>query len=516
MKAKGLSTETALIQRDGSNQSLWQKVPNIPLTSNFPADVVYDVLIIGGGITGITTALLLQQKGKSVILAEAYNIGFGTTGGTSAHLNTFFDATYPEIDSDFGEDASKLIANSGKEAMEMIAAFVKQYDIDCDFEYKDGYLFSQNQDETKQLDEILTSSQKAGIDVNESKSNGLPISFEKSIVFKQQGLFHPIKYITKLAEVFVQQGGMLVENSFIGNIEKDDLFYKAESGDLSIKAFNVVYATHIPPGINVANFTCAPYRSYVLGVTLKDDNYPNCLSYDMQEPYHYFRTHEVDGKKYLVVGGEDHKTGHDDPEQAFKNLEDYVRGIYNVDEVAYKWSSQYYTPTDGLPYIGKLPLGGNEVYIATGYNGNGMMFGTLAGRILSDMICGEQNQYEKLFSPSRIKPVAGFTEFVKENATVAWDFVAGRFSSKDIESLNELKNGDGMIAKYKGEKLAVYKDEHGKIHALSPVCTHAKCIVNFNAEEKSWDCPCHGGRFDIEGNVLTGPPRSELKKIDII
>ncbi|RYZ99635.1 MAG: FAD-dependent oxidoreductase [Sphingobacteriaceae bacterium] len=501
--------------RDGYNTSLWQEG-----TETFKADVllidnVYDVLVIGAGITGITTALLLQQQGKSVVLAEAKSIGYGTTGGTSAHLNNFFDATYPEVDSDFGEDASKLLAKAGNEAIDMIAGFVKKYSIDCDHEYKDAYLFAQNDDETKELDEILASSKKAGITVSEAKQNGVTVPFQKSILFKGQGQFHPLKYISKLAEEFVNAGGVILENTFICDTKKEDNVHIAISGDLQIKAFNLIYATHLPPGINVLNFTCAPYRSYVLSVTLQDDNYPDCLAYDMQEPYHYFRTHIIDGKKHLLVGGEDHKTGHDDPEKAFESLEVYVRHYYNVASVDHKWSSQYYVPADGLPYIGQMPLAADNIYIATGYNGNGMMFGTLAGRILTDMITGKQNPYEKLFSPSRIKPVAGFRDFVAENADVAYHFIADRFSSEETDSLKTLEKDSGTIVKYHDQKLAVYKDAQGGIHALSPVCTHAGCIVNFNASEKTWDCPCHGGRFDIDGKVLTGPPRKDLKKVPL-
>ncbi|RCH55203.1 oxidoreductase [Mucilaginibacter hurinus] len=501
--------------RDGKNVSLWQDGVKLYRAEALFIDNVYDVLVIGGGITGITTALLLQQQGKNVVLAEAKTIGFGTTGGTSAHLNTFFDATYPEIDSDFGADASKLLAQGGIEAMAFIEEMVKKYAIDCDHEYKDAYLFSQNEDESKQLDDILTSSNNAGIKVTQVDTNGVNVPFEKSILFKNQGQFHPLKYISKLAEEFVNAGGVILENTFINDIKSDDEIHIATSGDLSIKAFNMVYATHMPPGITLFNFNCAPYRSYVISVTLADDNYPDCLAYDMKEPYHYFRTHTVDGKKHLIVGGEDHKTGHDDPEKAFEELETYVRQHYKVTSVNHKWSSQYYVPADLLPFIGRLPMAANNVFAATGYNGNGMMFGTLAGKILADLIAGKQNPYAKLFSPSRIKPIAGFSEFVKENADVAYRFVTDRFSAEEIDSLKTLEKDSGAIVKYNDQKLAVYKDAEGGIHALSPVCTHAGCVVNFNASEKTWDCPCHGGRFDIDGNVLTGPPMKELKKVNL-
>jgi Rieske Fe-S protein len=213
----------------------------------------------------------------------------------------------------------------------------------------------------------------------------------------------------------------------------------------------------------------------------------------MQEPYHYFRSHEIDGQKYLIVGGEDHKTGHDDPEQAFANLEAYANQHYQIDSVAYKWSSQYYVPADGLPYIGRMAASGESIYMATGFNGNGMMFGTLSAKIISDQILGIENRYSELYSPSRLKPIAGFTDFVKENADVAWHFIADRFGAEEIQALSELKKGAGRVAELQGSKFALYKDTKGKVTALSPVCTHAGCIVNFNAAEQSWDLDSAAG-----------------------
>lgn len=501
--------------RDGSNESPWQSAMQSLQAGTIDEAVIYDTIVIGGGITGITLALMLRRAGQRCIVLEAARIGFGTTGGTSAHLNTFFDATYPEIESDFGADAAKLVAESGKEAMAIIAGFVNELGIDCDYESKAGFLFSEQEKETKQLMEILESSRNAGIEVTEYTDNDVPVPFEMALRFADQAQFHPVKYINALAREFMDQGGHLLEDTFVEETVFEDGFHTVQFGDRTVKAANLVYATHIPPGINLMNFTCAPYRSYVLGVKLRWENYPSGLSYDMQEPYHYFRTHVLNGQKYLIVGGEDHKTGHGDPEAAFQDLEIYVRKYYEVEEVAFRWSSQYYVPVDGLPYIGQLPMAADQTYVATGFNGNGMIFGTLSAKIICDEIMGIENKYASLFNPSRIKPVAGFNEFVRENADVAWHFIADRFSAEDLDSLSELNFGEGMVADLKGERVAVYKDEQGRITALSPTCTHAGCTVVFNAVEKSWDCPCHGGRYDLSGRVITGPPTRGLEKIQL-
>jgi Rieske Fe-S protein len=266
----------------------------------------------------------------------------------------------------------------------------------------------------------------------------------------------------------------------------------------------------MPPNINLFNFECAPYRSYVMAVKLKSGKYPEALIYDSQEPYHYVRSHVINGEELLLVGGLDHKTGHEDPDKAFANLDQYVRKYYSVSSVKYRWSSQYYVPVDGLPYIGQMPMAAEGIYCATGYNGNGMMLGSVAGKILSDMIRNQPNKYEKLFSPARIKPLDSFSEFVKENADVAYHFVADRVKVHETDSLKRLQPGTGKVVEVDGQKVAAYRDEAGNIHALNPVCTHAGCIVSWNGEEKSWDCPCHGARYDIRGKVLTGPATKDL------
>lgn len=504
------------IPRDGSTLSPWQLEEKVLVTDSIDkAPETFDTAIVGAGITGITTALMLQKAGQKCVILEAGNIGFGTTGGTSAHLNTFFDATYPEIENDFGAEAAKLVADSGNAAFSIIKNFIDEYQIDCDFEDKKGYLFSETEKETKQLREILEASARAGISVTESTKNDVPVPFELSVCFEAQGQFHPLKYINALEKAFIDLGGVVLENTFVNDSKTMDGIIEVSAGDEKLKATNLVYATHLPPGITAYSFRCAPYRSYVLGVKLKDEHYPTGLSYDMQEPYHYFRTHQIDGQKYLIVGGEDHKTGHDDPEQAFANLESYVKQYYQVESVDYKWSSQYYVPADGLPYIGRMAASGDNTYIATGFNGNGMMFGSISAKIISDQILGIENHYSELYSASRLKPIAGFTDFVKENADVVWHFIADRFGTEALEALSALKREEGKIAELNGSKLALYKDSKGKVTALSPECTHAGCVVNFNAAEKSWDCPCHGGRFDLSGKVISGPPRKDLEKLTL-
>jgi Rieske Fe-S protein len=268
--------------------------------------------------------------------------------------------------------------------------------------------------------------------------------------------------------------------------------------------------------VNLLHFRCAPYRSYAIAVTLNDDAYPDGLAYDMYDPYHYYRTQIIDGKKYLIVGGEDHKTAHEEnTEGCFSRLESHIRKYFDVKEVAFKWSSQYFEPADGLAYIGHLPGNPENVLVATGLGGNGMTYSHIAAITLTDLVVKGNSEYAELFNPNRVKPMAGFANFVKENADVVREFVGGYLSKEKLDSLADLAPGEAKLVKYEGKSLALYKDDEGELHAVSPVCPHAKCSVAWNAAEKSWDCPCHGSRFNANGEVLTGPARQGLETVSI-
>jgi Rieske Fe-S protein len=264
------------------------------------------------------------------------------------------------------------------------------------------------------------------------------------------------------------------------------------------------------------HFRCAPYRSYAMAVKLKDKNYPNGLAYDMYDPYHYYRTQEVNGEKYLVAGGEDHKTAHqENTEECFRRLQAYLAKYYNIDDVSFKWSSQYFQPADGLPYIGHLPGNPDNVFVATGFGGNGMTYSHVTALLLTDLVVNGKSRYEKLFDPNRIKPVAGFESFVKEAADVVAKFIGDRINKAKIKELSELAPGEAKVVKYEGDSIALYKDEKGGVHAVNPACTHVNCIVGWNNAEQTWDCPCHGSRFSMDGEVLNAPARKDLEKIDL-
>lgn len=505
------------MKRDGACTSLWQmNTPAFP-GENASSSELFDTVIIGGGITGVTTALLLQKAGRKCLLLEAQNLGFGTTGGTTAHLNTFFDTTYDQVRSDFGEEGAQLVARATRQALDLVKEHVAAYTIDCGYEEKNGYVYSQNAEQTEQLEKIFEASRMAGTEVAYADNIPVPVPFEKAIVYKRQAQLHPMRYVNALARAFEDAGGVVRQQCRVTDVKKreDDLLdVETSRGSLAVQ--HVIWCTHIPPGINLLHFRCAPYRSYAMAVKLKDGSYPDGLAYDMYDPYHYYRTQEIDGEKYLIVGGEDHKTAHEDnTEMCFKHLESHTRKFFNVDQVVAKWSSQYFEPSDGLAYIGHLPGNPEHVYVATGFSGNGITYSHIAAITLRDLILHGKSAYADLFSPSRVKPIAGFAAFVKENADVVKEFIAKRIGKEKLHHLSELSAGEAKVVKFEGETLALYKDEQGGVHALNPVCTHAKCVVAWNRAERSWDCPCHGARYSPDGEVLTGPATRGLQRIEL-
>ncbi len=504
------------MERDGKNKSIWQNVQaEITSGQRNVIDEVFDVIIVGGGITGVTTAYELQKHGKNCLLIEARNLCFGTSGGTTAHLNNFFDTTYAEVASSFGKKGARKLARAARDAMKLYARHIKELKIDCDYELMDGIVYAKNDKEAKELDKIYEAAVENGVPVSYVKNIQINDLFHRAISFKKQARLHPVKYVYALAQAFQESGGQILENCFARDLAQKD-YLEVDTSHGIIRGKKIVYATHIPPGVNLLHLRCAPYRSYAMAIELEDDKYPKSAVYDMMDPYHYYRTQEIDNRRFLIAGGEDHKTGHEEnTEQPFDKLESYLRNIFKIKEIKYRWSSQYFEPADGLAYIGHLPGSYENVFVATGFGGNGMTYSHIAAHILATKIIRNTYLYGNLFHPGRVKPVAGFTNFVKENADVLSSLIVDPFKISNTNSLTGLQNDSGKTIKYEHHHLAVYKDNRGDLFCLNPTCTHLKCTVKFNQTERSWDCPCHGARYSISGDVITGPSTRPLEKIEL-
>lgn len=504
-----------MINRDGYTISLWQQhISAFPLSSKHE-DKTYDVIIVGGGITGVTTAFLLQEAGFKCLLLEAANLGFGTTGGTTAHLNTLLDVSYETIEKNFGLQASRAIAKASANAIRFIEKMTQEYKIDCGFQTADAYQYAQNEEQDKALVREATAATNAGLDVSRVATLPLPIACSSAIQVKGQAKFSPLPYLYELAKEFENLGGVILENTRVTDIAHNETV-DVTAGEHTFSGRKLILATHIPPGINLLHLRCVPYRSYAVAVRLSQNDYPQDLYYDMEDPFHYIRSQEVDGQQYLIVGGEDHKTGHhENTTLCFRQLEAWVRKHFPVAEITQRWSSQFYEPVDGLPYIGQLPGEEEDIYVATGFSGNGMIYGTVAALLLRDMLLGVQHELEKILDPNRLKPIAGFSNFISHNADVAKQFVGKLIPAASLPQLADLAPGEGKVITYESEKMAIYKDEAGELHTVSPVCTHMKCDVSWNSGERSWDCPCHGARYNTDGQVLNCPSTMALHALHV-
>ncbi len=508
-----------MIQRDGALTSLWQDTTpreKDSLTGNRigSADKTFDVVIVGGGITGLSTGLLLQEAGFKCAILEANTLCFGTTGGTTAHLNTLLDTPYPTIIKNFDKTTAQLVADGTKAAIELIRSNIDKYDIHCDFKKATAYLFSQTEEQTKELQEIYEAGQSLGIKMGYTNLLPVNIKMSKTLAIEDQAVFHPTRYVMGLAKAFQALDGRIIEHCRVTGAENNEpVTVHTEHGD--IQCTYLIYATHIPPGVNILDTRCAPYRSYAIAAKLKG-KYPDGLIYDMYNPYHYYRTQVIDGETYFIAGGEDHKTGHvENTQTCFQKLEAHIRGHFEVEAISYKWSSQYFDSVDGIPYIGHMPGQPGNVLVATGFGGNGMIYSGIAALLFKELLLKEAERFAPAFNPNRIKPVAGFTNFIKENVDVAKKWLGKLLPSDKLESFSDMAPGEGRVVKVEDETIALYKDDHGVLHALSPTCTHMGCHVAWNNTERSWDCPCHGARYSADGAVLTGPADRSLESIDI-
>ncbi|NCI46222.1 FAD-dependent oxidoreductase [Sediminibacterium soli] len=503
-----------MIERDGTRISIWQDGIPPYTTMNLPEQTHYDVAIIGGGITGIATAWKLQQAGKRCLLLEAETLCFGTTSGTTAHLNTLLDTPYTTISSHFSEATAQLVAKATRQAIDDVRHAVTKLHIDCGFTDSDAFLFSELPEQTPGFEAVVQAARNAGLAIAPETGNPLPIPFDRIVRIGGQARFHPVRYCYTLAKAFEAIGGVIVQHCRVTAV-KEETPVSVETSRLNgFTADAVVIATHIPTGVNLLHLRCTPYRSYAMALVLKDPaQYPAALVYDSHDPYRYYRTQEAGGQVFLIAGGEDHKTGHEaHTDGCFDRLEAYVRRYFDVREVAYKWSSQYYESADGLPYIGHLPGHGSNLLVATGFGGNGMVYSHVSAHCLSELLFGREHPYP-FFDPNRIKPIAGFRNFLHQNIDVAKQLLSRLIPPEKLTVLSELAHGEARVLRVTDETIALYKDEHGAVHAVDPVCTHLHCEVSWNEVERSWDCPCHGARFSVEGKVLNAPADRNLQQV---
>lgn len=508
----------------GHTTSVWMNTTEVPELPAVKQDMRAGVCIIGAGIAGMTTAYLLARAGRAVVVIDDGPIGGGETGRTTAHLTAALDDRYYEIERLHGEEGARLAAESHTAAINRIESIASVEDIDCDFERIDGYLFLGSDSRKDELERELEAAHKAGLSDVELLEKA-PLDFWDTgpvLRFPRQGQFHPLKYLNGLTRAILRDGGQIFSGTHAEKIEDGEPCRVTTTEGHVITADNVVVATNTPVNDWVILHTKqAAYRTFVIGARVPCNSVPHGLYWDTPDPYHYIRLQEVDARldpdrtdEILIVGGEDHKTGQeDDADRRFQCLEDWTRERFPmVKSIDFRWSGQVMEPVDYMAFIGKNPGTDEHIYIATGDSGNGMTHGTIAGILLTDLIVGKKNAWEKLYDPSR-KKLRAAPEFLRENLNVAAQY-ADWATAGEVDDLDNIAPGSGAVIRRGAKKIAVFKDDQGNVHQRSAVCTHLYCIVDWNSAERTWDCPCHGSRFDPYGNVVNGPAITPLAEID--
>jgi len=495
----------------GTTVSFWMETAEIPSRPALAKDIVADVCVVGAGIAGLTTAYLLADEGQSVVVLDDGPIAGGETSRTTAHLANVLDDRYSGIEHLHGEKGARLAAGSHTAAIDHIEAIVAKENIECEFERLDGYLFVPPGESTDVLDKELAAAHRAGLtEVNRVERAPLHFDTGPCLQFPRQAQFHPLKYLHALSQAIENKGGRIFNKTHAEEFKSGPPGQVKTSNGPVVSANSIVVATNTPVNDWVTIHTKqAAYRTYVIGMRIQKGSVTKALYWDTPEPYHYVRLQRAGAHDVLIVGGEDHKTGQaDDADKRFNRLEAWTRERFPImGETEFHWSGQTLEPVDSLAFIGRNP-GDRNIYVVTGASGNGMTYGAIAGILLTDLILGRENEWETLYDPSRISLLAA-PEFAKENLNVMAQY--GDYATAgDVDQAREIAKGSGALLRQGLKKVAAYRDSQGVLHKSSAVCPHLGCITHWNDTENTWDCPCHGSRFDPFGKVLNGPANTDL------
>jgi glycine/D-amino acid oxidase-like deaminating enzyme/nitrite reductase/ring-hydroxylating ferredoxin subunit len=493
--------------------SIWMATADMPAFAPLAEDLRVDVCIVGAGIAGLSSAYLLTRAGKSVAVLDDGPLANGMTSMTTAHLTCVLDERYFELERMHGEGGARLAAESHMTAINRIETIVASEGIDCDFERLNGYLFVAPDDDEETLARELAAAQRVGIDA--ALVNGAPkpsLETSSCLLFPNQAQFHPLRYLAGLARAITRDGGRIFTMTHADRVE-GGVPAQVSAGSHVITADSVVVATHAPVNDLVAIHTKQTgYMSYVIGAGVPRDAVMRALYWDTGNPYHYARVQNAPGGdgEILIVGGEDHRTGQaDDTTVHHDRLEGWARDRFPLmEEISYTWSGQVMQSVDGLAYIGRNPLDRENVYVVTGDSGTGMTYATIAAILITDLIESRSNPWETLYDPSR-KTLRSAPAYAREAVRTAAQYVDW-VTPGDVKSADDIPPDAGAVLKEGLSPVAAYREPDGTLHKLSAVCVHLGCVVRWNAAERTWDCPCHGSRYDRFGTVINGPANRNL------
>jgi glycine/D-amino acid oxidase-like deaminating enzyme/nitrite reductase/ring-hydroxylating ferredoxin subunit len=493
--------------------SLWldtvERQPRPELTE----DVHVDACVIGAGMCGLSTALELSRQGESVAVLEARFVAAGASGFNTAKLSSLHGLTYTKLEGSLGGDAARHYGAANERGIERVFEVSAELGIECDLRRKPNLVYSESADEREQLEEEVAAARRAGLPARLVEDTDLPYPIAAAVQFEEQAEFHPVKYLEGLARALVAEGVRVHEGTRALAVDAGSPCRVRTAGGRTVTAGSVVVATHLPfldRGLYFAR--CHPERSYVVAAPYERADSRSGMYLSTESPAHSIRAHQMDGRTWLLVGGESHKTGQADAAERYRALEAWARERFAVEPVM-RWATQDQMPVDGVPYIGPSDPVSRNVYVATGFRKWGLALGAAAGELLASLALGQEHAWAELFDTRRLRPRAGATALAKENLNVAARFVGDRLLKRaDLESIAP---GEGRVVGAGLGQRAVYREADGTLHALSARCTHLGCIVNWNSAEATWDCPCHGSRYDARGGVIEGPAVNPLPPEDL-
>ena len=487
--------------------SYWNATAGEP--SIFPSldsDLEVDVAIVGGGIVGVTTARLLKDSGRTVALVEARRVGQQVTGKSTAKITSQHGIRYQILEKKFGADKARLYGEAQQAGLARIRALAAEHGIAADIEEKPAFLYTRERDSVEQIEKEGEAAKRLGLPAALTTDTGLPFDVLAALRFDGQAQFHPTRYVAGLARTIPGDGCHLFEHSRAVDYEPD----RVATDRFTIRARQIVMATHLPLGqIGLFYTENEPMAEPVIAARIGRD-LPGMYK-NVERPGHSIRTHKgADGQIWAIAAGTHFKPGHAEEERRW--MDDIIHWLTRNFDAAppdYRWVNEDYAPMDKAPFIGWSSSGGGYL-VATGFDAWGITNGTVAAMIIADLVAGRDNRWAETFDAARIKPLAGGPAFVKANAGVAIEMAAG-WLSKKAKSYDALAPGEAAILKVDGERVAAFRDEEGKVHAVSAICTHMGCILGWNETDRTWDCPCHGSRFALSGAVIHGPATKALE-----